>query len=85
MSAVPTLVELEDYAESSHPSLKSSALQLDAARKGVTLAKKAYLPDFQVIGSSYTLRGPFASNFRRCLIALRLLYSILFLGKTTEQ
>jgi len=62
MNAVPTLVELEDYAESSHPSLKSSALQLDAARKGVTLAKKAYLPDFQVIGSSYTPRGPFAAN-----------------------
>ena len=62
MNAVPTLVELEDYAESSHPSLKSSALQLDAARKGVSLAKKAYLPDFQVIGSSYTPRGPFTSN-----------------------
>jgi outer membrane protein TolC len=62
MNAVPTLLELEDYAESSHPALKSSALQLDAARKGVTLAKKAYLPDFQVIGSSYTPRGPFASN-----------------------
>jgi len=62
MGSVPTLIELEDYAENSHPSLKSSALQLDAARKGVTLAKKAYLPDFQVIGSSYTPRGPFAAN-----------------------
>jgi outer membrane protein TolC len=62
MSAVPTLIELEDYAETSHPSLKSSALQLDAARKGVDLAKKAYLPDFQVIGSSYTPRGPFSAN-----------------------
>ena len=62
MSAVPSLLELEDYAESSHPALKSSALQLDAARKGVTLANKAYLPDFQIIGSSYTPRGPFASN-----------------------
>ena len=62
MSVVPSLLELEDYAELSHPALKSSALQLDAARKGVTLAKKAYLPDFQVIGSSYTPRGPFASN-----------------------
>ena len=59
---VPSLLELEDYAESSHPSLKSSALQLEAARKGVSLAKKAYLPDFQIIGSSYTPRGPFASN-----------------------
>ena len=62
INGVPTLIELEDYAESSHPSLKSSALQLDAARKGVDLAKKAYLPDFQVIGSSYTPRGPFAAN-----------------------
>ena len=62
MNGVPTLVELEDYAESSHPTLKSSALQLDAARKGVDLAKKAYLPDFQVIGSSYTPRGPFSAN-----------------------
>ncbi len=62
LTGVPTLIELEDYAESSHPSLKSSALQLDAARKGVDLAKKAYLPDFQVIGSSYTPRGPFAAN-----------------------
>jgi outer membrane protein, heavy metal efflux system len=62
MNSVPTLIELEDYAENSHPSLKSSALQLDAARKGVDLAKKAYLPDFQVIGSSYTPRGPFSAN-----------------------
>jgi outer membrane protein TolC len=62
LTGVPTLVELEDYAESSHPALKSSALQLEAARKGVDLAKKAYLPDFQVIGSSYTPRGPFSAN-----------------------
>lgn len=62
MNPVPTLVELEDYAESNHPTLKGSALQLDAARKGVSLAKKAYLPDFQVIGSSYTPRGPFSAN-----------------------
>ena len=62
LTNVPTLLELEDYAETSHPSLKSSSLQLEAARKGVDLAKKAYLPDFQVIGSSYTPRGPFAAN-----------------------
>jgi outer membrane protein TolC len=62
LNAVPSLLELEDYAETSHPLLKSSALQLDAAKKGVSLAKKAYLPDFQVIGSSYTPRGPFAAN-----------------------
>ena len=62
MTGVPTLMELEDYAESSHPALKSSALQLEAARKGVDLAQKAYLPDFQVVGSSYTPRGPFSAN-----------------------
>lgn len=62
MNAIPSLIELEDFAEHSHPLLKSSGLQLDAARKGVSLAKKAYLPDFQVTGSSYTPRGPFASN-----------------------
>lgn len=62
INSVPTLIELEDYAETSHPSLKSSTLQLEAARKGVDLAKKAYLPDFQVIGSSYTPRGPFSAN-----------------------
>ena len=60
--SVPTLIELENFAESSHPLLRSSQLEVDAARKGVSLAKKAYLPDFQVIGSSYTPRGPFASN-----------------------
>ena len=60
--SVPTLIELENYAETSHPLLRSSQLDVDAARKGVSLAKKAYLPDFQVIGSSYTPRGAFASN-----------------------
>ncbi len=60
--SVPTLIELENYAETSHPLLRSSQLDVDAARKGVSLAKKAYLPDFQIIGSSYTPRGPFASN-----------------------
>lgn len=60
--SVPTLIELENYAETSHPLLRSSQLDVDAARKGVSLAKKAYLPDFQVIGSSYTPRGPFSSN-----------------------
>lgn len=62
INSVPTLIELEDYAENSHPALKSSALQLDAARKGVDLARKAYLPDFQVVGSSFTPRGPFSAN-----------------------
>ena len=60
--AIPTLLELEDFAENSHPTLKGSQLQLEAAKKGVTLAKKAYLPDFQVIASSYTPRGPFSAN-----------------------
>jgi outer membrane protein TolC len=60
--AVPTLIELENYAETSHPLLRSSQLDVDAARKGVSLAKKAYLPDFQITGSSFTPRGPFSAN-----------------------
>ena len=59
---VPTLLELENYAEGAHPVLKSSGFQLEAAKKGVTLAKAAYLPDFQVVATSYTPRGPFTSN-----------------------
>jgi len=55
-------LELESYAESSHPVIRGSGLQLDAAKKGVTLAKSAYLPDFQVIATSYTPRGPLTSN-----------------------
>lgn len=62
MGKVPSLIELESFAETSHPILKSSTLQLDAAKKGVTLAKAAYLPDFQVIATSYTPRGPLTSN-----------------------
>ncbi len=60
--SAPTLIELESFAESNHPSLKSSQLQLDAARKQLTLAKMAYLPDFQVIASSNTTRGPFTGG-----------------------
>lgn len=60
--SAPTLIELEDYAENNHPVLKSSKLQLDAARKQLTLAKMAYLPDFQLIASSNTTRGPFTGG-----------------------
>ena len=63
MGKIPSLLELESYAEGFHPILKSTNLQLEAAKKGVSLAKAAYLPDFQIVASQYTPnRGPFTSN-----------------------
>jgi outer membrane protein TolC len=59
---VPTLIELETYAEGAHPLLTSTALQVEAAKKGLSLANKAYLPDFQVVATSYTPRGPLTNN-----------------------
>ena len=56
------LTELENHAEQSHPILKSSQLQLDAARKQLKLSKMAYLPDFQVIATSNQLNGPMTGN-----------------------
>ena len=61
--SAPTLVELEGHAESKHPVLRSSQLQLDAARKQLKLAKMAYLPDFQIIASANTaMRGPLMNS-----------------------
>lgn len=60
--SAPTLLELETHAESRHPALKSSQLQLEAARKQLRLAKMSYLPDFQVIASSNTMRGPLMNS-----------------------
>jgi outer membrane protein TolC len=45
------LVEIEDVALREHPNVRASQLQLQAAQKGVRLARKAYLPDFQIIGT----------------------------------
>lgn len=58
----PNLAELEKYAEDSHPILKSSQLQLDAARKQLKLSKMAYLPDFQIVATANQLNGPLTGN-----------------------
>ena len=58
----PTLIELEEYAEFNHPALKSSRLQLESAKKQLTLAKLAYLPDFQIIATSNHAQGPFTGG-----------------------
>lgn len=41
--------ELEELALRNNPSVKASGFQVNAANKGVDLARKQYLPDFQVI------------------------------------
>ncbi|WP_238587383.1 TolC family protein [Cupriavidus sp. IDO] len=45
------LPELEDTALREHPNVRASRFQVEAAEKGVRLARKAYLPDFQIIGT----------------------------------
>ena len=45
------LPELEEMALREHPSVRASRYLVEAAEKGVRLARKAYLPDFQVIGT----------------------------------
>ncbi|MCS6766103.1 MAG: TolC family protein [Candidatus Protistobacter heckmanni] len=47
-----TLYELEQRSLASHPAIKASRLQVEAAEKGVRLARKGYLPDFNVVFSS---------------------------------
>ena len=44
-----SLEEIENLAIENNPQVKSSALQINAANKGVDLAKKQYLPDFQIV------------------------------------
>lgn len=58
----PNLAELEKFAEESHPILKSSQLQLDAARKQLKLSKMAFLPDFQIVATANQLNGPLTGN-----------------------
>lgn len=63
--AAPTLLELEDHVENNHPLLQSSRFQVEAAQKAVTLAKMAYLPDFQIIATSNTNNAPLSSGSSR--------------------
>ena len=58
----PNLAELEKFAEESHPILKSSQLQLDAARKQLKLSQMSYLPDFQIVATTNQLNGPMTGN-----------------------
>ncbi|MBB6584281.1 TolC family protein [Ralstonia solanacearum] len=53
------LPELENQALRQHPSIKASTELLDAARKSVTLARKGYLPDFQVIATVNSDNPPY--------------------------
>jgi cobalt-zinc-cadmium efflux system outer membrane protein len=44
-----SLQEIENLAIENNPQVKGSALQINAANKSVDLAKKQYLPDFQIV------------------------------------
>ena len=47
--SLPPLAELTSQAHGLHPNLRDSAYRLQAARKSLDLAKKAYYPDMQLI------------------------------------
>jgi cobalt-zinc-cadmium efflux system outer membrane protein len=53
-----SLEEIENLAIDFNPQVKGSALQVSALNKGVDLAKKQYLPDFQIIFTNISDNPP---------------------------
>ncbi len=56
---LPSLAELTQQAHGLHPNLRDSAYRLQAARKSLDLAKKAYYPDVQVILTKNSNHPPY--------------------------
>ncbi len=56
---LPPLAELTHQAHGLHPNLRDSAYRLQAARKSLDLAKKAYYPDVQVILTKNSNHPPY--------------------------
>lgn len=56
---LPSLAELTHQAYGLHPNLRDSAYRLQAARKSLDLAKKAYYPDVQVILTKNSNHPPY--------------------------
>lgn len=54
----PNLADLTERTLRQNPVLKGSTLQLNASEKGVDYAKKAYLPDFQIIATHNSSSPP---------------------------
>jgi len=75
------LPELENQALREHPSIKASAELMDAARKSVTLARKAYLPDFQVIATVTTDNPPYGVRPNSYQIELDVIIPFWFFTK----
>lgn len=56
---LPPLAELTHQAHGLHPNVRDSAYRLQAARKSLDLAKKAYYPDVQVILTKNSNHPPY--------------------------
>lgn len=61
-SSIRTLGEFNDLALRLNPQLRGSELQIKAAEKGVEYAKKAYLPDFQIIATAISNKPPWGTS-----------------------
>lgn len=61
-SSIRTLGEFNDLALRLNPQLRGSELQIKAAEKGVEYAKKAYLPDFQIIATAISNKPPWGAS-----------------------
>lgn len=53
------LAELTSQAQGLHPNVRDSAYRLQAARKSLDLAKKAYYPDLQLILTKHSNNPPY--------------------------
>lgn len=80
----PRLQALDEFASLTlkrNPTLQGSALQVTAAEKGVELAKKAYLPDFQVVLTRISDNPPWGLSGQNYGVELDLVLPTWFLQK----
>lgn len=76
------LVELENLAIDKNPAIRGSEFQINAAQSGIDLAKKAFLPDFQVIFTSISDNPPYGmSQVSNYGLELDLILPTWFLSK----
>ncbi|MDE2598038.1 MAG: TolC family protein [Rhodocyclaceae bacterium] len=78
---VPGLDKLTELTLSKSPTLQASASQVSASEKGVELARKGYLPDFQVIFTHYSDNPPWGWQGKNYGLELDVIMPTWFLQK----
>ncbi|MDE2584926.1 MAG: TolC family protein [Betaproteobacteria bacterium] len=80
-SQMASLDEFATLTLKHNPTLQGTALQVSAAEKGVEYAKKAYLPDFQVIMTKISDNPPWGLSGQSYGVELDLVLPTWFLEK----